>query len=139
VHGNRQLLFGGMGRLTENSIVNYKNKSHAVTAELVVPDAGAKGVIIAVGGNIGGWSLYVKDGSRSIATTTSASSSTTSKARRRFRRARTRCGWSSRYDGGGLGKGGAVTLYVDGKPTGRARRKDREPGLLGRRDLRHRQ
>src|SRR6185503_755225 len=46
VRGNRQLLFGGMGRLTENSIVNYKNKNHAVTAELVVPDNGAEGVIV---------------------------------------------------------------------------------------------
>jgi arylsulfatase len=51
-----------MGRLTENSIVNYKNKSHAVTAEVVVPDDGAEGVIIAVGGSIGGWSLYAKNG-----------------------------------------------------------------------------
>ena len=28
IRGNRQLLFGGMGRLTENSVVNLKNKSH---------------------------------------------------------------------------------------------------------------
>ena len=38
IKGNRQLLFGGMGRLSENSVVNIKNKSHAVTAEIVVPD-----------------------------------------------------------------------------------------------------
>ena len=37
IKGNRQILFGGMGRLTESSIVNTKNKSHAVTAEVVVP------------------------------------------------------------------------------------------------------
>ena len=49
IKGNRQLLFGGMGRLTESSIVNYKNKSHAVTAEVVVPKSGAEGVIVAVG------------------------------------------------------------------------------------------
>ena len=41
-----------MGRLTENSVVNIKNKSHAVTAEVVVPDGGAKGVIIAQGGSV---------------------------------------------------------------------------------------
>ena len=39
-----QLLFGGMGRLTENSVLNMKNKSHAVTAEIEVPeDGGATG------------------------------------------------------------------------------------------------
>ena len=35
IKGNSQLLFGGMGRLTENSVLNMKNKSHAVTAEVV--------------------------------------------------------------------------------------------------------
>jgi hypothetical protein len=51
-----------MGRLSENSVVNIKNKSHAVTAEVVVPESGADGVIVAQGGSIGGWSLYAKDG-----------------------------------------------------------------------------
>ena len=57
-----QLLFGGMGRLTENSVVVIKNKSHAVTAQIVVPEGGAEGVIVAQGGAFGGWSLYAKDG-----------------------------------------------------------------------------
>ena len=35
--GQSQLLFGGMGRLTESSILNLHNKSHAVTADIVVP------------------------------------------------------------------------------------------------------
>ena len=121
VHGNRQLLFGGMGRLTENSIVNYKNKSHAVTAEVVVPDSGAEGVIIAVGGSIGGWSLYVKDGKpkycynyyglkQYVIEGDSKLPTGTHQVRMEFA-----------YDGGGLGKGGGVTLYLDGKPTGTGR------------------
>ena len=55
VKGNSQMLFGGMGRLSENSVINLKNKSHAVTAEIVVPDGGANGVIIAQGGEFAGW------------------------------------------------------------------------------------
>jgi arylsulfatase len=62
IKGNSQVLFGGMGRLSENSIVVLKNKSHAVTAEVVVPDTGAAGVIVAQGGAFGGWTLYLKDG-----------------------------------------------------------------------------
>ena len=62
IKGNTQLLFGGMGRLSENSVVNIKNKSHSVTAEITVPASGAEGVIIAQGGNIGGWALYAKGG-----------------------------------------------------------------------------
>ena len=38
IKSKTQLLFGGMGRLSENSVVNIKNKSHAVTAEIVVPE-----------------------------------------------------------------------------------------------------
>jgi arylsulfatase A-like enzyme len=40
VKGNSQILYGGMGRLSENSVINLKNKSHSVTAEIVVPDGG---------------------------------------------------------------------------------------------------
>jgi hypothetical protein len=47
IHGTSQLLFRGMGRLSENSVLVIKNKSHSVTAQIVVPDAGASGVIIA--------------------------------------------------------------------------------------------
>ena len=32
-----QLLLGGMGRLTEASMINVKNKPHTVTAEVEVP------------------------------------------------------------------------------------------------------
>ena len=62
IKGERQILFGGMGRLSENSVLNVKNKSHSVTAEIDVPKSGAEGVIVAQGGNIGGWSLYAKGG-----------------------------------------------------------------------------
>ena len=44
-----------MGRLSENSVVVLKNKSHAITAEIDVPDGGAEGVIVAQGGAFGGY------------------------------------------------------------------------------------
>ena len=62
ITGTSQILFGGMGRLSENSVLNIKNKSHSVTAAIEVPASGAEGVIIAQGGNIGGWALYAKGG-----------------------------------------------------------------------------
>ena len=127
IKGTRQLLFGGMGRLTESSIVNTKNKSHAVTAELVVPPSGAEGVIIALGGIIGGWSLYAKDGKpkycynfygvdRYTIEGTSPIPHGTHQVRMEFT-----------YDGGGLAKGGTVTLYVDGKKAGEGRVEQTEP------------
>jgi hypothetical protein len=62
IKGNTQLLFSGMGRLSENCVLNMKNKSHSVTAEIDVPESGAEGVILAQGANIGGWSLCAKGG-----------------------------------------------------------------------------
>ncbi len=62
IKGKTQILFGGMGHLSENCVLNLKNKSHSVTAEIVVPKGGAEGVIIAQGAHIGGWSLYAKGG-----------------------------------------------------------------------------
>ena len=67
IKGNSQLLFGGMGRLTENCVVVMKNKSFSITAEVEVPAAGAEGVIIAQGGAFGGLSLYAKGGKAKFA------------------------------------------------------------------------
>jgi hypothetical protein len=54
IKGNSQMLFAGMGRLSENSVVDIKNKSWAVTAELEVPADGAEGVVIVQGGRLAG-------------------------------------------------------------------------------------
>jgi len=127
IRGNRQLLFGGMGRLSEGSIVNIKNKSHAVTAEVIVPGSGAKGVIVAQGGLTGGWGLYAKDGKlkycynfygmqRFYVEGTSRIPSGKHEVRMEFA-----------YDGGGLAKGGVVTLYVDGGKCGEGRVERTEP------------
>jgi len=118
VHGATQLLFPGMRRLQENSVINIKNKSHSITAEIEVPASGATGVIVAQGGNMGGWSLYAHDGAlkycynhvgivRYHVSATSPLPAGKHQARIEFV-----------YDGGGIGKGGAVTLFVDGNAVG---------------------
>jgi len=118
IKGKSQILFGSMGRLSENSVLNLKNKSHAVSAEIEVPKTGAEGVIIAQGGNIGGWSLYAKGGKlkycynllgiqQFYAESSSALPPGEHQVRMEFA-----------YAGGGLGKGGTATLYVDGKKVG---------------------
>ncbi len=62
IRGKSQMLFSGMGRLGENVVLNTKNKSFAVTAEVVLPPGNVNGVITAIGGGSGGWSLYVQEG-----------------------------------------------------------------------------
>ncbi|HWB86637.1 MAG TPA: arylsulfatase [Bryobacteraceae bacterium] len=127
IHGNRQILFGGMGRLSEWSVVNIKNKSHAVTAEIEVPQSGAEGVIVAQGGITGGWVLYAKGGKlkycynflglkRFYVESAQPIPAGTHQVRMEFT-----------YDGGGLGRGGAVALYLDGKKSGEGRVERTEP------------
>ncbi len=126
IKGNRQMLFGGMGRLSESSIINYKNKSHAITAEIVVPDGGADGVIAATGGLIGGWSLYASSGRlkycynffgiEKFVIEGAEVPAGTHQVRMEFA-----------YDGGGIAKGGDVALYVDGEQVGAGRVDQTEP------------
>jgi arylsulfatase A-like enzyme len=119
VKGNRQLLFGGMGRLSESSIINIKNKSHAVTAEVVAPDGGAQGVIVAQGGSIGGWSLYVKDGKPRYCYNLLGVQRFYVESDRELPPGTHQVRMEFAYAGEGLGKGGTVTLLVDGEPVGK--------------------
>ncbi|MGR4065753.1 MAG: arylsulfatase [Vulcanimicrobiaceae bacterium] len=122
IRGNSQVLAGGMGGLNENGLVNVKNKSHSVTAQVTIPDGTtANGVILSQGGIGGGWMFYLKDGKPTylynfvglgdtVVTATEALSAGKHQIRMEFE-----------YDGGGLAKGGNVTLYIDGKPVGSGR------------------
>jgi arylsulfatase len=123
VHGNSQMLYGGMSRLTENSVVSIKNKSHSVTAEVEVPEAGANGVIVAQGGSIGGWALYAHEGRLKYCYNLfgikqfhvdSNGGSPIPSGQHQVR-------MEFAYDGGGLAKGGTVSLYLDGDKLGEGR------------------
>ncbi|KQZ09175.1 arylsulfatase [Agromyces sp. Root1464] len=115
IHGNSQVLFGGMGRLTENVVLNVKNKSHAVTADLTVPDDGqAEGVIIAQGGAFGGWSIYLHDGRPTYCYNLFGMQHTYIRADEVVPAGDHQVRLEFTYDGGGLGKGATADLYLDG-------------------------
>jgi arylsulfatase len=115
IKGNTQLLFGGMGRLSENCVLNIKNKSHSVTAQIVVPEGGAEGVIIAQGANIGGWSLYAKGGKLKYCYNLGGLQHFYVESPQPLPAGEHQVRMEFAYAGGGLGKGGKVSLYTDGK------------------------
>jgi len=121
VKGNSQVLFAGMGRLSENSVVNIKNKSFSVTSDLEVPAKGAEGVIIAQGGRFGGWSLYAKEGKAKFLYNVLGINFFGIEASEPIPTGKTQVRMELAYDGGGFGKGGTVTLYCDGKEVGKGR------------------
>ena len=121
VRGKSQILFGGMGRLSENSVVNIKNKSHAVTAQFVAPESGANGVMIAQGGTFGGWSLYAKAGKPAYCYNLFGLQRFKIVGEQEIPPGEHQVRMEFDYDGGGLAKGGTVTLYLDGQQVGHGR------------------
>jgi arylsulfatase A-like enzyme len=121
VKGNSQILYGGMKRVSENSMIVVKNRSHSVTAQLVIPDGGAEGVIIAQGGAFGGWSLYLKEGRPTYCYNLLGVARFKVGGDERLEVGERQVRMEFAYDGGGLGKGGDVTLYVDGAEVGGGR------------------
>jgi arylsulfatase A-like enzyme len=127
IKGNSQLLFSGMGRLTESSLLNIKNKSHAVTAEVTVPEDGANGVIVAQGGAFGGWSLYLQEGRPKYCYSFFGVTRFTVEADAPVPAGEHQVRMEFAYDGGGLAKGGTVTIYVDGQSVAEGRVEHTQP------------
>jgi len=118
ITGTSQILFGAIGRLSENSVLNIKNKSHSVTAAVDVPASGAEGVIIAQGGNIGGWSLYAKAGKLKYCYNLLGIDYFYAESATPLPPGDHQVRMEFAYAGGGLGKGGTATLFVDGAKAG---------------------
>jgi arylsulfatase len=121
IHGSSQLFFPGMGRLSENSVVSIKNKSFSVTADVEVPSGEANGVIIAQGGRFGGWALYAKAGNAKFVYNVLGIQQFPVEAESPIPTGSHQVRMEFAYDGGGLAKGGDVTLYYDGDAVGKGR------------------
>jgi arylsulfatase len=130
IKGNSQLLFSGMGRLTESAVLNVKNTSHAVTVDIVVPEGGASGVLIAQGGAFGGWSLYMHEGRPKYCYCFFGVQRFTVEGGSRVPAGDHQVRMEFAYDGGGLAKGGKVTLYVDGQSVAEGRVEHTQPMIF---------
>ncbi len=116
-------VYEGMTGMSENVFINVKNRSHTIAAEVEIPKKGANGVLLAQAGRFGGWSLYVKDGKPTYTynwlglqryTVAAKQPLPPGKATIRFEFAYDACPEPCR-GGGGIGKGGMATLFVNGK------------------------
>jgi arylsulfatase len=121
IRGNSQIFFTGMGRLSENSVVSIKNKSFSVTAEVEIGSKPVNGVIIAQGGKFGGWSVYFKEGKLKFIYNVIGIHYFPTEASEVLSAGKHQVRMEFAYDGGGLAKGGNVTLFYDGKPVGSGR------------------
>lgn len=124
IFGDRKsmTLYQGMSFPGPEALLSVKNRSFSVTASVDVPTGKtASGVILANGGMTGGYVFYVKDGKpvfewNNIQVYRHAVSST-----EKLSHGKHTIKSVFKYDGGGMGNGGTITLYIDDKKTGEGR------------------
>jgi arylsulfatase len=111
----------GMTGMMENVFINVKNRSKTITAEVEVPASGANGAIIVQGGRFGGWSLYVKDGVPAYDYNFLGLARYSVASKEKLAPGKATIKFDFAYDGGGLGKGGTGTLFVNGRKVAEGR------------------
>jgi arylsulfatase A-like enzyme len=114
-------LYDGMTGMLENAFINVKNRSSSITAELEIPEGGARGVVLAQAGRFGGWSLYFKDGKPAYSYNWIGRETYTVAAPQALAAGKAQLKLDFAYDGGGRGKGGTATLLVNGQPVASGR------------------
>jgi len=135
IKGNRQIVYGGLTRVPSLAMVNMANRSYAITAEVEIPKSGAEGVIVAIGGVTGGWSLYAKNGKPKFCYNFFGLEQTFVEGSKVIPAGEHQVRMEFKYDGGGIAKGGKVSLYLDGKKAGEGRIERTEPFAFGEESL----
>ena len=59
---SRYVYYPGAGEVSAAVAANVLNRSHTITADVVIPEDGAEGVLLAQGGRFAGYSFFVKNG-----------------------------------------------------------------------------
>ena len=123
-------LYDGMQGMLENTFMNIKNRSSRITAQLEIPAEGASGAILSQGGRFGGWSLYMRDGKPAYTYNFLGLDRYTVEAPEALDSGPAKVMLDFVYDGGGPGKGGKATLYVNDKAVAETRIEKTQPNIF---------
>jgi arylsulfatase A-like enzyme len=113
--------YPGAVRIPESSSPNVKNRSHSITAHLEMPERGGDGTLVAAGGIVGGYCLHVKDGRPAYEYNWFSQNRYKIEAPEPLPPGPATIKAEFHYDGGGLGKGGTVRLFVNGRKAAEGR------------------
>jgi len=122
-HRTSYVYWGGDISIADAVAPPLLNRSFSVTADVVIPQGGGEGVLLAYGGRFGGWSFYLKDGKPVALDTVSRqpkdhyrvaapASLPPGAATVRF---------DFDYDGGGINRGGLMRISINGQEVTRGR------------------
>ena len=119
--GNKVVYGPGISRMPEQGVIDIKNRSFSIVAEIETDKRTTEGVIVTLGGSPAGFALMVQEGKPTFVYNwftleryTIASSETLPVGKSTLR-------FDFAYDGGGRGKGGTGTLSVNGNQVAEGR------------------
>ena len=87
----------------------------------MIPEGGAEGVILAQAGRFGGWSLYLHNGKPTYTYNFIGLERYTVAAPKALPPGKATIRFDFAYDGGGIGKGGMGTIFVNGQKVAEGR------------------
>jgi arylsulfatase len=123
--------YPGVVGLPAGSAPNVLNKSFSVTADIVTKDEKTDGAIFSLGGGDGGYGLYVRDGRPTFAGNFLGRTTARATAREPLPAGKLKLRGEFKYDGGGMGKGGTLSLFVNDQKVGEARLEHTQGITLG--------
>ena len=115
IAGQKKLeYFPGMIGLPDGSSPPMLNKSWTITADIEVLDDGGNGMIVTHGGVEGGYGLYLRDGKPTFVYNFLGVERPTFAAKDPLPKGKARLVVDFAYDGGGMAKGGTITMTANG-------------------------
>ncbi len=91
------------------------NKSWTITADVELANGNESGMIVTHGGLEGGYGLYLRDGKPTFVYNFLSIDRPTFAAKDPLSKGKTKLVVDFKYDGGGMGKGGSITMSANGK------------------------
>lgn len=126
-----QVLYEGMGFLTEGGLIDTKNKSWEAIAEIEGKGAGTNGVLVQQGGAFGGWSIYVSNGKPVFHYNWFGIEQYKVESDMELPTGQCTVKMKFDYEGGKeMGKGGTVTLFINDKKVGSGKIVKTEPTIF---------
>jgi arylsulfatase A-like enzyme len=124
----------GMKGMGVDVFIDLRNTAYTITSEVTV-DAKGNGVIVCQGGRFGGLSFYVKDGKPAFSYNYLGMESTQIIAAQPLKPGNYKLVYDFKYDGGGMGKGGVGTIFVNDKKVVEKRIEKTQPGIFSVDDM----
>ena len=119
--GNKVSYGPGTVRLPEDAVIDIKNRSFSIVAEVANIDGNAEGLIVTNGGETGGYALTVQNGKPTFHSNYLSLERYTVTSSEALPKGNSTIQFDFAYDGGGLGKGGTGSLFINDKKVGEGR------------------